>query len=80
MVYLTQFASYSVLDGVFGMPSLDKNNYINVSTWDFDERSRVNVSASRNFIQNSQKFLTFPFSKSEHWQTYSLTTVIMPKQ
>ena len=27
VVYLPQFASYSVLDGVFGMPSSNKNNY-----------------------------------------------------
>ena len=56
MVYLAQFTSYSVLDGVSGMPSSNKNNYINVSTRDFDARNWVDVSASgKNSIRNSQK-------------------------
>ena len=33
------FTSYNVLDGVSGVPSLNKNSYINVSTRDFDARN-----------------------------------------
>ena len=44
VLYLLQFASYSVLDGVFGMPSSSNNNYINVSMQGLDEGNQVNVS------------------------------------
>ena len=55
MVYLAQLTSYSVLAGVSGMPSSNKNNYISVSTRNFDARNWVDVSAPKNSIRNSQK-------------------------
>ena len=55
MVYLVQFASYSFLYGIFGMPSSNYNNYITASTRDFEERNQVDMSASGNSIRKFPK-------------------------
>ena len=43
LIYLLQFSSYSVLDGVFEMPLLSGNNYITVLKRDLDEGNQLNV-------------------------------------
>ena len=69
---LAQFASYSIIDSVFGVSSSNENKYIKDSTPDVDARNGVNVSpnADPNMDVNNKAYDSYDIGDEDGHDSY----------